>query len=225
MHKQILTLLILSMASILLPAVAAADDNNSYAAFDVGPAYFSGQSAQNILNLIGAGNANTPLVSSFTNSTAYRLTGGYQFDPNWGIEVSYVDLGESDFSISHLLTGATNGLTNTGGTKAWGWSLAGVGTLPLDDQWSLFARLGAIDARVKLFNDTNTDVGTLANSKTSTNSRATFGGGINWSFTDDWTVRLGWDQYRDLGNNNTTGETTVNLISVGVVYAFPLTYE
>ncbi|MGA9851492.1 MAG: outer membrane beta-barrel protein [Gammaproteobacteria bacterium] len=225
MNKQTFILIILGITGISLPAAATADDNNSYAAFDAGPSIFNGQSAQNILTLIGAGNADTPLTSSFTNSTGYRLTGGYQFNSNWGMEVSYADFGESDFSIAHLAGGDASELPVIGGTRAWGWSLAGVGTLPLDDHWSLFARLGAIDARVKLFSNANTSLGTFTNSKTSTDWKATFGGGVSWSFTDDWAVRLGWDQYHDLGSSNTTGEATVNLISVGIVYSFPLTYE
>lgn len=225
MSKQLCIFILLGITCILLPTAAMADDNNSYIAFDAGPSIFSGQSAQTILTLVGSGNTSAPLSSSFTNSTAYRLTGGYQFDAYWGIEVSYVDLGESDFSISHLLMGGAGELPVTGGTRAWGWSLAGAGTFPLGDHWALFARLGAIDARVKLFSNVNTDLGTFVNSRTSTDWKAAFGGGINWSFTDDLSVRLGWDQYHDLGDSNATGETTVNLISLGIVYAFPLAYE
>ncbi|MGH8370522.1 MAG: outer membrane beta-barrel protein [Gammaproteobacteria bacterium] len=208
------------IALISQPLLAApGTGNNSYAAFDAGPSVFNGQSAQDILTLTGAGNTGTPSASSFTNSTAYRLTGGYQLDPNWGIEVSYVDLGESDYSISQSLSS-----NDTGGTRAWGWGFSGVGTLPLNDHWSLFARFGATDARVTLFRNIDTSIGTVAAGNASTEWRAMFGAGIGWSVADDWTIRLGWDQYHALGSSNHTGEVTANMISVGIVYSFPLTY-
>ncbi|MGH8396725.1 MAG: outer membrane protein [Gammaproteobacteria bacterium] len=224
MNKQALILTILGITGALLPVAASADDNNSYAAVDAGPAIFSGQSAQDIESIINGGNGNVPLNSSFTNSTGYRFTYGYQINSNWGIEVSYVDLGESDFTISQSGSGGAGYQSITGDTRARGWGLSGVGTYPIDDQWSLFARVGAIDARVSLSNDTNTSLGTLTLSNTSTDWRAMFGAGISWSFAEDWTARLGWDQYHQLGDSSFTSQVTVNFISVGIGYSFPLSY-
>ncbi|HET7396683.1 MAG TPA: outer membrane beta-barrel protein [Gammaproteobacteria bacterium] len=225
MTRTLLASLVLASAVLWLPVIAHADDDNSYAEFDAGSAIFSGKSAQSIGSLIGAGNVTTGSGSSFSNSTGYRLIGGYQINPTWGVEASYVDLGESDFSI--LQPGFLNAGNPdyTGGTRVWGWGVAGTGTLPLDDHWALFARLGAIDAHVKLFYITNTNLGILTASNSSADWKATLGAGVNWSFTDDWSVHFGWDHYHKLGNSHTTGEATVNLISVGIVYAFPLAYE
>jgi OmpA-OmpF porin, OOP family len=225
MTRSLFVCLVVANAVLWLPLSAAADDNNSYAGFDVGPVVYSGESAQTILPLIGAGHASGTETSSFTNSSAFRLFGGYQFNSNWGIEASYVDLGESDFNISESGTGTVNNPGYSGGTRVWGWSVAGTGALPLDDQWALYARLGVIDGHVKLSNVTTDYLGTVINSNSSADWKTLFGAGIKWAFADNWSARLGWDYYPHLGNSHTTGEVNVNQISIGIVYTFPLSYQ
>lgn len=223
MSRYPIAWVIFIVAPVLFPTPGLAADNNinnTYIAFDVGRSAFS-QSAQDILVLDGAGSSNTALGSSFSSPVAYRFTGGYRLDEDWRIELNYVDLGEADYSIQQSGFG---GADESGGTRAWGWSLAGVGVLPLNDHWSLFGRVGAIDARVTLFKNASTSIGNLMMNNTSTVWKPVFGGGISWSFADNWSMHLGWDQYRQLGSSDTTGAVTVNLISLGVVYAFPLNY-
>ena len=68
---------------------------------------------------LGAGAARTD-----THQTSYKLYGGYQFSPNWGLELGYNDLGR------YL------------GARSESWTLAGTGTLPVTNNWSLLGKLG-----------------------------------------------------------------------------------
>lgn len=72
----------------------------------------------------GVGASNTD-----NTETSWKLYGGYQFNPTWGVEVAYTDLGRYK-----------NGDIES-------WSLAGTGTMPLDAKWSLFGKLGAASNR------------------------------------------------------------------------------
>ena len=77
-----------------------------------GLAFASGANAQSYVGIgVGQGHARMPSVSTsvlgpaFTgaaskdNDTAYKLYYGYQFTPNWGIEIGYDDLGNNSYSI------------------------------------------------------------------------------------------------------------------------------
>jgi OOP family OmpA-OmpF porin len=59
-----------------------------------------------------------------TQENSWKVYGGYQFTPTWGLELGYTDLG------------------NYRGAEVESWSLAGTATLPLNQNWSLLGKLG-----------------------------------------------------------------------------------
>jgi OOP family OmpA-OmpF porin len=103
-----------------------------FAVFSAGTA-----SAQMYLGA-GAGAAKTD-----THETSWKLYGGYQFNPVWGLELGYTDLGRYRGSDIHSL------------------SAAGTGTMPLADRWSLFGKLGASSNRPR-FTGASDHTGLLA---------------------------------------------------------------
>lgn len=60
---------------------------------------------------------------------SWKLYAGYQFNPTWGAEIGYTDLGQFR------------------GADMESWSLAGTGTMPLGANWSLLGKLGATSNR------------------------------------------------------------------------------
>ena len=64
-----------------------------------------------------------------TDENSWKLYGGFQFSPTWGLELGYTDLGRYR------------------GSDIESWSLAGTGTLPLGARWSLLGILGAASNR------------------------------------------------------------------------------
>lgn len=96
------------------------------AAFMAGPA-----SAQMYLGA-GVGQAKTD-----TDKTSWKLYGGYQFNPTWGVELGYTDLGSYR------------------GSNIESWSAAGTGTIPLGTSWSLLGKVGAASNRPRFANASN----------------------------------------------------------------------
>ncbi len=72
----------------------------------------------------GAGEAKTD-----TRETSWKVYGGYQFNPTWGLELGYNDLGKYR------------------GSDIESYSLAATGTIPLNERWSLLGKLGATENR------------------------------------------------------------------------------
>lgn len=76
-------------------------------------------------------------------TTGYKLYGGYDFSKNFGIEGGYFDSGDGKavFANGFFVEGKTTSLY-----------VAATGTLPLSEQFSLFAKAGIATTRAKLNN-------------------------------------------------------------------------
>ena len=233
---SIVVCLVLIMA---LPAIANADSSGWYIAADVGRSHFGDVGAQSfqIVTLIGQDyvpGSSLPITSD-DSDTAYRLTGGYQFDAYWGLEIGYVDFGSATITEDPAVLSACppnsipmgcrgpdgNGIVDAK-IKTHGWVLAGTAAYPFNDQWSVFGRLGVISGNVEL--DVNSTP-IFANPPSVSDSSSghlntTYGVGVNWSFANHWSAQLGWDRYLSLGNSSTTGKYTLELTSIGLVYRF-----
>ncbi|NVD71129.1 outer membrane beta-barrel protein [Duganella sp. BJB1802] len=92
--------------------------------------------------------------ASFKESaTAYKLVGGFNYNKNFGAEIGYADLRE--------VTVSGNGASIS--SKPSAFYVAATGTLPLNEQFSLFGKLGIAAAHEKLtatygrFTDSGTD--------------------------------------------------------------------
>lgn len=83
------------------------------------------------------------------SDTAYKVFGGYMFNEYFGVEISYLDLGEQSDSFS--FDGGEFGIIDAEiSAEATGFALQGVGNLPLGPV-DLFAKAGfiAYDADLK----------------------------------------------------------------------------
>ena len=157
----------------------------------------------------------TGLSSSMDdNDTGYKFQLGYKFSPNWALEGGYVDLGK--FNYNATFTGGTANAQ----VKASGINLAAVGTYPISEQFSIFGKLGFIDAKVEENASATGPGGAGTGSASSTKVKTNYGFGASYSFSKDWGVRAEWERFSKLGDNNTTGESDVDLLSVGVVFDF-----
>ena len=196
-------------ASLSLPLSAYAADDGFYLALDAGQAHYSGVSGS--VTAFGG----TSHVSD--SDTGYRFTGGYQFNQYWGAEASYVDFGQAEADVTVTTPSAG---TFSAKRKAHGFVFAGTGTYPFNDVWSGFLRFGGIIGHVQVDATGTGSLATATGSQSSSDWKVTYGVGVNWKLTENWTVRAGWDKYSSLGNQNKTGENDVGLLSIGVVYRF-----
>lgn len=96
------------------------------------------------------------------NSDGYKASakvfGGYEFDQNWGAEVGYTDFRHSNFNYSNA-----DGTSASGRTKGYGYYVAGKYNYPVNDQFSVYGKLGLQHSERKLesaaLNRKDTDTG------------------------------------------------------------------
>ena len=102
---------------------------------------------------IGLGVASADHTSSLPGTTngnsdgwkaSGKIFGGYDFDKTWGVEAGYTDFRKSDYSYN---IGAQSYRGQADGHSVY---LAGKATAPINDQFSVFGKLGVADNKVSL---------------------------------------------------------------------------
>lgn len=150
--------------------------------------------------------------------TAYKLFVGYDFTKNWAVEGGYADFGKPQYNYSGL------GLTGDATVKNTSWFVDAKGTLPLNDQFNLFAKLGLTVNKTEIHVLTNNAAfnafaGLPANfSKTSNDLHLGVGG--EYSFTKNIAARFEYEGFGTFGDSGDNGETKTSMWSVGLGYKF-----
>ena len=127
--------------------------------------------------------------------TGMKIFGGFKFNPNFGLEASWVDLGEVSASAS--------GVTVTG--EVDGFGLAVMGMIPLNEKFGFFGKVGAYmwDATVSGPGGSVSDDGT----------DIMFGAGVNWNLTTRFGLRAEWERFDIDGDD-------VDFLSIGAQFNF-----
>lgn len=73
-----------------------------------------------------------------------KIFGGYEFDQNWGVEAGYTDFRNANVNYS------SNGTNGTGKTKGSSYYVAGKYNMPVNDQFSVYGKLGLEHSERKL---------------------------------------------------------------------------
>src|SRR5712692_369437 len=122
---------------------------------------------------------------------AWRAFVGYDFNKFFALEAGYVDLGATE-------SGSTN-------ARIRGPELVGILSLPVTDEFAIFAKGGAHRLETKTSNPFG--------SSTDRDTRATYGAGLKYAFNNNVSVRGELERF-EVSNNNT------NLVSASLVFHF-----
>ena len=206
----------------LASQAAVAADKGFYIGVDVGQS--SNDVSQDELDAIAleaAASAGFGAVlsdSSLDDSdTAFGLVFGYRFNRNLAAELGYVDLGTASYVASAQVTSGLQTIPMDVGIDLTpkGPTLAAVGILPLNDRWSLDARVGAFFADLDL--GVSAESGTTQESDSASDSSTAmiYGVGAEFAFSAAWSARADYRRYDGISD-----EINVDVISVGVRYSF-----
>jgi OOP family OmpA-OmpF porin len=220
------SLLMLTVISALYATAAAAQDQNFYAGAGIGSsnADVATISRQDVLG-IGFNSLSSFQSGVNKSDTAWKVYGGYRFNPHIAAEVFYSDLGK--FSRNASGSGATTSSPTTDFSVKSSLTMTGFGAaallgMPLSAQWQLFAKPGLLywnakDATTATVSINNTNTA-QSGSTEKTGTSPSFGLGTAYAFTDKLGARLEWDEYFDIGDKNTTGQSNVNVFALSLQY-------
>ncbi len=140
---------------------------------------------------VGQSSTDTYNLSTKTG-TAFSILGGYQFMKYVAAEIQYNDFGSPTVSGGPSI-------------KINGYSAAAVGILPLNDQWSLMAKLGFASTK-------------LGSPEDKTKSDVTYGIGGQFNIDKNWGVRANYDAYSV--ESTASQKATTSVFSIGGIYKF-----
>ncbi len=203
--------LLTSMAS---PVLMAEDD------YDLSSRWYGGLNIGQTRESINDGAiANSELggginfITDDYKDNGYKIFAGYEFNEHFSMEAGYFDLGQFGFRAVKDPIGALKSRT-----KTRGFNIDLVGTLPLSERWSAFARAGAHYSEAY---DRFQGIGGVVVADTHRKERDTnfkWGAGLQYDFSRKFAMRLETERYaiKDVTDNN----GKINLYSLGVLYRF-----
>lgn len=218
---------ILAIAGLAASSLLSAAHAQSASSVTSGP-WYAGGSLGTTRPSPNAGDYGDQQGGATTNTgtgsgTSWKLYGGYQFTPNWGVELQYADLAKYQNSYSLPATNSWGVGTN----KLSAWSLAGTGTWPINDAFSLHAKAGVAFVRND-YSFSGSGPSYLAGDSGSDHStNLTLGLGAKYKINRNFAIRFDYENFGRVGqvtNNLTipgrTGEANPSLLSAGVQVNF-----
>ena len=209
------TLALAVIAAIASPLASAQDrDWNMgwYLGGNVGESRAKIAEARIRSGLLGSG-FTTSSFSDDHRDIGYKLFAGYQMNRYFAFEGGYFDLGKFSFNATTVPAGTLNG-----SLKLRGANFDLVGTLPITDRFSAFARVGANYAEVK-DNFSGSGAVLVRNpnpKKDETNVK--YGVGLQYAFNDALAMRAEVERYRI--NDAVGNKGDIDLVSLGLIYRF-----
>ncbi|RFC35897.1 MAG: OmpA-OmpF porin, OOP family [Candidatus Nitrotoga sp. SPKER] len=146
--------------------------------------------------------------------TGYKVYGGYQINPNWGVEATYFDLGK--FTGNDTAFNGSSVVPVNASAKVQAWGLAGVFTAPITSGFSVFGKLGFTRSELK----TNASGLNFTAHQKESRTGANYGVGAKYDFTPNFAVRAEWERLNKVGEDATTGETDMDFLSAGLTFKF-----
>lgn len=168
-------------------------------------------------SVIGTG-LTTDSLTRDERDNAYKVFAGYQFNPNFGMEAGYFNLGEFGFKSTMTPLSSLDGRI-----KVDGYNIDMVGTLPVNDHLSFLGRIGLHNARTR---DTFTSTGALSLSNSDRDMKETnykSGVGFSYQFNPSVTLRGELERYRV--NDAMGSKSNIDVASLSLVFPFGRTPE
>ena len=171
-------------------------------------------------------------TSTFEDSdTSISFLAGYRFLPYVAVEASYINLGTAEYRSSGRVNppGPVTSAASTANMdiEVTGFTLAGIGSLPIGEVFDLHARLGFFVAKTEISASVTIGSSPPGNDTDSTDSvSALYGVGAAFHFGEHWSVSADWTRYANVGDADededfeTEEGFDVDALSVSVMFKF-----
>ena len=140
------------------------------------------------------------LTNCDDKDTALNIFAGYQANRNFGVELGYAELGK--------FSGSVPGISVTG--EVTGFELSAVGTLPIDEKFALYGKLGFFMWDV----DVRGSAGGFGFSGSDDGTDPTIAIGARYSLTRNVAMQVQWQRYFDIGDSD------LDVVGVGLLFRF-----
>ena len=156
------------------------------------------------------------------SDTTFSLFGGYRFSPYFGVEIGFLDFGAAEYRASGVVDPIGPqlpvGVSMSQDVELSGFTATALGAVPIGNAFDVHGRLGVLFADTEV-SATVSDASFSASESVSADSQDFFYGlGLGFQLGQNWAFSLDWQQFKDVGDDDETGEADVNRLSLGVIY-------
>jgi len=192
---RIATSLFCALAAAFFGAPAHAQSaiiNPAYVGFGLGRDHASVPGLNTAINGV-------PVTASGSSNagTSVKLYGGYQFTPNWAVEVGYTRLG------NHTITATAAGASGSASYDLDAFELSALGILPVSQDFAFFGRLGATHNRMS--GASVTVNGNTATVSSDSHNAIVWGVGGEWTIKPQLGLRLEYEDFGKFTGNDVWG--------------------
>jgi len=180
------------------PAAWSQDSRGGYMGASIGQAYY-----KHTCDGAPAG------ISCNNDDTAFRVFGGYQFKPSFGMELGFHVLGNIAAE-----GGGPAAVKQTADIRAVDFVY--VGSWSMSNRLALITKLGFYFGKLQV--DAN-PAGISRGWESRSTNDITYGLGVGYELTDHADFRLEWQHFGHFGTGNAP-DLDIHLISLGAVYRF-----
>ena len=211
------------LASAITAANAA--DTGFYVGGGLGASYASKMCDDTPSHVLGL-----PITNCDDKDFAWKLLGGYQFNPIFGVEAFYTNLGTFKANASGTSSLGTGSIEAK--SKMSGFGLAATAGWPINQQFSIFGKAGFVHTKAErpVSIKGKAADGTLVNISESNDSDGNSfmaGAGVKYSFNENLSARLEWEFFNEVGKdddkkvgNKSFDGIDIHLFSASLIYAF-----
>jgi OmpA-OmpF porin, OOP family len=164
------------------------------------------------------------------SDTSLALFAGYHFNRYIAIEAGYLDLGTAEYrstaAVRTFTPPASMAVRTNVDVESTGFTIAGLGSLPLGEMFELHARLGLFFAQT----DLSVTVGDARSSATTSSNLDSIGGffgiGAGLNLGEHWSLSLDYTRYDNVGDENEDDDVTteagfdIDTLSFGAMFRF-----
>jgi opacity protein-like surface antigen len=154
------------------------------------------------------------------NDNAWAANVGYRFNSYVAAEFGYVNLGESLYRAQVTSTNGVNTFVDVPSVRltASGPTAALLGVFPVGP-FDIYGKAGIFFSKTKSRLKLEIQGEDTVSSELKADSQDFFYGiGANWNFSENYAVRLQYQKFLKVGDNDHTGESDVDFISVGILF-------
>ena len=205
-----------AILSISTAGLAHAQSGPWYVGASAGSAK-SNVSAGEVNDFLGTLGFGSPSTSADDKDTTYKFLLGYRFSQAVAVEGFYTDLGSYD--TRSKVTSPFLGTVNAD-YKAKGYGIDLVVSAPMTQVFSVYARLGIIQAKTEATFNSSGSIGLLFNRGSKNKTGQHYGVGLQYDITPALGLRGEVETYRKLGDDSTGGELKVDALSMGAILRF-----
>jgi len=206
LRNTIITALLIT-SGVVATNVMAADMSGWYVGASLGRSSIDVDTNKTVAAAVAAGYATAAVTATDLSGTAYKLFAGYKVNKNFAVEGGYTDLGKGSLSVT------TTGPVASGvaSFEATVWEVNAVGILPINENFSVFGKLGYH------WDDAKTTGTGIFGNKDYSGDDFKFGVGAEYNINKNVGLRLEFERYSKIASS--VG-TDVDVASLGMAYKF-----